>query len=299
MCKSMNKRDRPFASGSTNRSRPKKKFDYEAFNDRRAMSPIQERWNAITMLPALMYGVYFVLAGCWLSPEHVEIARQSNDLTPNSNFWIDWANKMFGGSQDTIMNETSGCINIPWLPHFHALPPWPVLAGAIGIVVHAPFSIMYHWVYATNLHPRARIGHWSRRLDHSFIHFASACMAYATSGSVDYALINVAYNLDCAYKQFEEKVRPRRNQTRTSISILLYISPVLLRRDYVDFAQLVLIFSISGWFFITYPIGGWSHSMFHLAIAFLPYIIMNSATKLEASQEQIEFAAQCAAEKVM
>lgn len=195
--------------------------------------------------------------------------------------------------------QTFSCINIPWLPHFHALPPWPVLAGAIGIVVHAPFSIMYHWTYATKLHPRNRIGHWSRRLDHSFIHFASACMAYATSGSVDYALLNVVYNLDCAYKQFEEKVRPRRNQTRTSISILLYISPVLLRRDYVDFAQLLLIFSISGWFFIAYPIGGWSHSMFHLAIAFLPYVIMNSATKLEASQEQIEFAARCAAEKVI
>lgn len=109
MCKSMNKRIRPFA-GSTNRSpRTKKKFDYEAFNDRRAMSPIQERWNAITMLPALMYGVYFVLAGCWLSPEHVEFARQSNNLAPNSNFWMGWANKMFGGSQDNdIMTESSG-----------------------------------------------------------------------------------------------------------------------------------------------------------------------------------------------
>lgn len=186
------------------------------------------------------------------------------------------------------------CINISWLPHLHALPPLPVLAGAIGIVVHAPFSFLYHWSYATKLHPSRRIEHWSRRLDHAFIHFASACMSYATSGRVDYFLMTAAYNLDCAYRQFERRVRPRRNQIRIAISIFLYIVPVLRRGFYGDFFQLLCIFVLSGWFFIVYPIGGWSHAMFHILIAFLPHIIMVSACKLQISQQQIELATQCA-----
>jgi hypothetical protein len=119
-------------------------------------------------------------------------------------------------------------------------------------------------------------------------------MAYATSGRVDYFLLNAAYNLDCAYRQFEERVRPRRNQIRIAISILLYILPVLSRGYYGDFAKLVSIFTMSGWFFITYPIGGWSHAMFHVIIAFLPHVIMMSACKLPISQQQIELAARCA-----
>lgn len=153
---------------------------------------------------------------------------------------------------------------------------------------------MYHWSYATKLPPSKRLEHWSRRLDHAFIHFASACMAYATSGRTDYLLLNAIYNLDCAYRQFEVKVRPRRNQIRIAISIFLYILPVLCRGYFEDFAKLVLIFTLSGWFFVTYPIGGWSHAMFHVIIAFLPHVIMNSACKLHVSQQQIELAAQCA-----
>ena len=34
--------------------------------------------------------------------------------------------------------------------------------------------------------------------------------------------------------------------------------------------------------------------MFHIIIAFLPHVIMNSACKLQISQQQIELAAQCA-----
>lgn len=74
-----------------------KKFDYEAFNDRRVMSPLQERWNAITMLPAMFYGIYFVLAGCWLT-SHMEIAR-GNENSNSQYFsyvsadgsWVVWA----------------------------------------------------------------------------------------------------------------------------------------------------------------------------------------------------------------
>ena len=119
-------------------------------------------------------------------------------------------------------------------------------------------------------------------------------MAYATSGRMDYFAFNAMYNLDCAYRQFDEKVRPRQNQIRIATSILLYILPVLCRGYYTEFAQLILIFTLGAWFFLAYPIGGWSHSMFHVVIAFLPHVIMVSACKLHCSQQQLAFAAQCA-----
>ena len=82
-----------------------KKFDYEAFNDRRVMSPLQERWNALTMLPAMFYGVYFVLAGCWLT-SHIENVRNDesgnsqifNDVSAMSS-WVVWASHLFRGRE--------------------------------------------------------------------------------------------------------------------------------------------------------------------------------------------------------
>ncbi|KAL7475478.1 hypothetical protein ACHAW6_001391 [Cyclotella cf. meneghiniana] len=265
-------------------------FDFQAYNEKRVMTPLQERLNAMTMLPVMVYVIYFVISGCWASQS---VGGQGFDnLAEESGDWTALASYVFWDDQRFVAN--TGCINISWLPHLHALPPLPVLAGAVGMVVHAPFSFLYHWSYATKLHPSKRIEHWSRRLDHAFIHFASACLSYATSGRVDYFLVTAAYNLDCAYRQFERRVRPRRNQTRIAISIFLFITPVLRRGFYSEFIQLFCIFVLSGWFFIVYPIGGWSHAMFHVVIAFLPHVIMASACKLQISQHQIELATQCA-----
>mmetsp|Transcript_11097 Transcript_11097/g.24445 ORF Transcript_11097/g.24445 Transcript_11097/m.24445 type:complete len:429 (+) Transcript_11097:144-1430(+) len=271
--------------------------------DKRAMSPLQERVNAITILPNVFYCIYFVVAGCWLTADVIEMVRQSDvgssggeerdivgGVMEGESEWTDMARNVFG---DEGRAENTGCINIPMLPHFHALPPLPVLAGAIGIVAHGPFSFLYHWTYATKLHPAKRIDHWSRRLDHAFIHFASLCMSFATSGRLDYFLLCAAFNLDSAIRQFEPRVRPRRNQMRTTLSILLYILPVC-RHNFEIFLQLVVIFGLCGWLFGAYPIGGWSHAMFHVVVAFMPHLIMISASQLPASQHQIVVAAQCA-----
>jgi hypothetical protein len=139
-----------------------------------------------------------------------------------------------------------------------------------------------------------RIPHWSRRLDHSFIHFASACASYGTSGSVVYFLLNVVFNLDCAIKQFETKICPKRNVRNVGLSIAWYILPVLLHGHYILFGQFLLMFILAGWSFSKYPIGGWSHSLFHLFLAFLPYLMFMEAVQLDSSRDQIIFAAQCA-----
>jgi hypothetical protein len=84
-------------------------------------------------------------------------------------------------------------------------------------------------------------------LDHSFIHFASACAAYATSGRVDFFLLNAAFNMDCAYRQFEEKVRPKRNLNRIATSVFLYLLPVLIYKQYFLFFQFFVMFATGGW----------------------------------------------------
>jgi hypothetical protein len=133
------------------------------------------------------------------------------------------------------------------LPHLMAVPPLPVVAAAVGTRVHSPVSIIYHWFYATSIEPYYRVKHWSRRLDHAFIHFLSACAAYAMSGRVDFFLLNAAFNMDCAYRHFEEKVCPRRNLYRVALSISLSVLPVLMRQAYFLLFQFVAMFAVTGW----------------------------------------------------
>lgn len=195
---------------------------------------------------------------------------------------------------DTSFND-SQCISWSWMPHLHTLPPLPPLAAAIGILCHAPFSMIYHWKYAHRLPPGlARTTHWSRRMDQAMIHFASACMAYATSGSWDFFLVNLLFNMDCFYRQFLTEVRPKRNQVRIGISVVAYTIPILKRGEFLTYTELFVLFAISGWLFARYPIGGWSHSVFHIVMTLVPPIIMAAALDLPASQSQLKAAAHCA-----
>jgi hypothetical protein len=60
------------------------------------------------------------------------------------------------------------------------------------------------------------------------------------------------------------------------------------------FSRCWLVLSLSAWFFIKYPVGGWSHSVFHMVVAFLPPLIMHAASTLPSSEDQLKVAAQCA-----
>ena len=227
---------RGISSGNGYSSRPpskkERRFDADAFLAERVMTPNQERFNAVTMIPGMMFSLYFILAGCWITA----CDRQDD---------ADMALEAFGN--DHGWRGSFVCMSSSELPSLMAFPPSPVVAAAVGTLVHSPISINYHWWYATSLDPSYRIKHWSRRLDHAFIHFYSACAAYATSGRVDFFLLNAAFNMDCAYRQFEEKVRPRRNLYRIASSILLSVLPVLVYRHYFLFLQIFVIFAVSGW----------------------------------------------------
>lgn len=245
------------ADTDAERQSPKKKrrtrratFDAQAYLDKRVMTPMQERFNAITMLPGMIYSLYYILAGCWWVTTAGRDQQQEHDSFASfqqgeTSDWTSMAQEAFGNEHAWI--ERIGCINSSLFPHLTALPPLPVVAAAVGILVHSPFSMLYHWKYATVIKSSQRVQHWSRRLDHAFIHFASSCAAYATSGRVDFFLLNAMFNLDCAYRQFEEKVRPRRNLSRIVTSVHLYLLPLLVYGHYALFLQFYLMFTVGGW----------------------------------------------------
>lgn len=267
-----------------------KEVDVDQYMASREMTPQQERWNAITMIPSPLYCLYFLLAGLWVSPSLVEQAKVGRQDAEEPLQVLGWS-----GLANDVIGDDNGCIH----SRFHnmpALPPLPVLAVAVGIILHAPFSFLYHYKYAHALPPGlARTTHWSRRMDQSMIHVASAFMSFATSGSWDFFVANLLYNADCVYRQFKLKVRPRRNQIRIIISFLAYTMPILRRGDFVLFGRVWTVFLVSGWLFVTYPIGGWSHAVFHLIMTLLPPLLMTAACQLPAAQYQMRLAAECAA----
>jgi hypothetical protein len=255
-----------------------KEFDVDKYMASREMTPFQERMNAVTVMPGAFYCIMFLLSGAWLNKSFVE---ENGYEMMNTN-----TGAIFDGSQ---------CLSLSGMPHLHAVPPLPLIAAATGIVLHAPFSFIYHWKFAHRLPAGfARTNHWSRRMDQAMIHFCSATMAYATSGRLDFFLVNAVFNADCIYRQFLKRVRPRRNQARIYISVVAYTIPILRRGDMVLFGQIWSLFAISGWLFSQYPIGGWSHSAFHVVMAFVPPLLMAAAVDLPASQDQLKVAAQCA-----
>jgi hypothetical protein len=252
-----------------------KELDVDKYMAKREMTPFQERMNAVTVMPGAFYCIMFVISGAWLGPSFVE--EHSTSAIAAAPF-----------------DETQ-CLTWSWMPHLHAAPPLPLVAAALGIVAHAPFSFIYHWKFAHRLPAGLpRTNHWSRRMDQVMIHFCSACMSYATSGRADFFLVNVLFNLDCMYRQFIPKVYPRRNQLRIFLSLVAYTIPLLRRGDGELFLKLWSLFAVSGWLFSQYPIGGWSHSVFHIVMAFVPPLLMTAAVELPASHSQLEVAAQCA-----
>lgn len=267
---------------------------WNAYANSREMTPFQEKINALTVIPNPIFCLFYLLAGKWLSSEAITQA-QDEILSPSTD--RDW---LAAADQFTLLSfwgpdAPRQCISHPLFPTLYAMPPLPVMAVAMGIIVHAPFSFIYHWHYTHRLPPGPpRINHWSRRMDQSFIHVCSAFMAYGTSGKWNFFWVNALFNLDCVYRQFKRRVHPRRNKIRIYISIIAYTLPILRRGETALFLKLWGILVLCAWLFAKYPIKGWSHSAFHLAAALIPPLLMQAASGLAASEESIRTAARCA-----
>jgi hypothetical protein len=59
------------------------------------------------------------------------------------------------------------------------------------------------------------------------------------------------------------------------------------------FAHCWLVLFLSGYFFIAYPLQGWSHAVFHLVICFVPPMLMQAALALPSSQPYVQTAIHC------
>jgi len=274
--------------------------DVEKYMTSRSMTATQERWNAVTVIPNPLFCFYYIWSASWLVA--VSSSSSSNDdeddaiepfLTSNLDEIPGWM-----GIWNSLLGDQDGCL--AGYPQWHsmpALPPLPVVAVALGIALHAPFSFLYHWKYAYQHGAK----HWSRRMDQAMIHICSACLSYAVTGNWNFFLLNAVYNLDCSYRLFSPHERPLRNQARIFVSFLAYTLPLLLNRggdghhhnNMHVFVQLWAVFLLSGWFFAAYPVGGWSHTVFHLVIALAPPLLLQTAAGLEASAPQLRLAAYC------
>ena len=250
----------------------------EQYANQRTMTTLQEKVNAVTILPSFFLCLHYVLAGKWVLPETVETAKE---LSSRGN------------------DGSNGCINWAYFPGIFSMPPPTVIAICLGVIVHCPWSFIYHWKYATNPNPAERLKHWSRRMDHSAIHAASICWSYSIScGSLAFLLLNLLYNADCIRCHWEEEIKPRRNQVRILDSMLLYTSPLLFMPDedgsrFVLFCKIWSYFVVAVWCFVAYPIGGWSHAAFHIVMVAVPYLLLDMAAKMEAGGEWSISAAQC------
>jgi hypothetical protein len=265
--------------------------DLEKYMSAREMTPLQERWNAITMIPPPLFCICFLLSGNWISKQM--FANAIKELEQNNDLSMDALSTSF--ENDPTCFDWS---NVPLLgrllfQYIYAMPPLPLIAITLGVVVHAPFSFLYHWKYAHVLSPAKRTDHWSRRMDQSMIHVSSALTSFGTSGYWDYFLVNVLFNADSIYRQFKAQVKPRRNQGRLGVSIIAWAVPILRRGDWDMFFAVSLTLAIGFFLFIKYPIGGWSHAAFHLTLLPLMPLILTVATNLPSSKAPLHEAARC------
>lgn len=288
--------------------RPPPPLNVEDYMTKREMTRTQERWNALTMIPTTLYCLYFLLTAQWLdnSSSSSNTAMDSATASPQENQpvlewgaqnhaenWMETIRRALYHSwfahsaTDTIFpsietENASPCWESNDHSWWHWLPPLPILAVAIGICLHAPFSFLYHWRFAHRLPATARSQHWSRRMDQSMIHVCSTCLSYAVSGSWIYLLLNTVYNADCCRRQFRPVVRPKWNQVRIFISILGYTAPLAVRGEWQVFAELWAVLFAGGYFFVTYPVGGWSHAVFHLILVAVPPLLFQTAVTIVA-----------------
>jgi hypothetical protein len=247
--------------------------------EERFMTRNQEIWNAITMLFTPLFGLYFIFSGNWITEENLVKVNES----------------LLGNKPDFLVGVEDKCISSAYFPNLHALPPWTTISVVIGFMLHSPCSIYFHLMCAFKLHTwQERLNHWSRRLDQAMIHIMGVFIVFGMSGNIRLGVIQLLFSIDSSYRLFQPGFRPRSNQIRILISIILTTLPAIMYEHYEDFTYLIVINLISTWIFVAYPFGGYSHGIFHLVIAMTNPIQLKLSTKVLSSQNAINIGATCA-----
>mmetsp|Transcript_13418 Transcript_13418/g.20152 ORF Transcript_13418/g.20152 Transcript_13418/m.20152 type:complete len:329 (-) Transcript_13418:39-1025(-) len=253
----------------------------------RQMSGTQEVWNAITMLVTPAFGLFFALSGMWVTEDTILQAKEH----------------LLGGTDDFSILEPlfegeGRCIYSTYFPNLYAMPPLTTMSIVVGYLIHSPCSIYYHLLCAFKLPPgKERLDHWSRKLDQAMIYVMSFFTCYGTSGSSQYAVVSMIFSVDSIYRLFQPVYRPKSILVRMSVAFLMPVLPAILYGYHEQAKQFFIIFAVSGWMFASYPLGGYSHGIFHLIAALSNPLQLGLSTMLSTSEEAIQIAASCAVMK--
>lgn len=236
---------------------------------KREMNSSQEIWNALTMLVAPTICLYFIFSGAWY--RHESFSEEE----------LDWS----------VNDLDEDCIEFPKM---HVMTPDTTKMIAIGYLMHSPISILYHLLCAFKLPPGAkRLDHWSRRLDQTMIHVMSAFICYGTSGSMRYFILAMVFAIDSGYRLFQPLYRPTGCLVRMTICFLLPVLPAFAFGYYVEAMKCLIIYGFTGWIFINYPFGGYSHGIFHLVAALSTPVQLHLSTKTVVGKIALVTAAKC------
>lgn len=159
----------------------------------------------------------------------------------------------------------------------------PTRLVIFSIWIHLPFSVIYHYrcAYNENMNPLTDV---SRRLDSSFIHassFGIACgTAYETLiGRLNiYLILSGIFNAYAIRLHWKQEINQERNQNLTFVSIILYVLPIILHNDIVNFTGAIVSVFPSIFCFKTYILGGYSHSIFHLGLGFFSHFLIRAVS---------------------
>lgn len=154
---------------------------------------------------------------------------------------------------------------------------WGWRAGIVflGMVLHLPFSVYYHAALSQRA-LRDAVDNVPRRLDQSFVHFASILISWAASDSPWYAMLCTLANMYFISRLWVEKGADKvERMLNVGIGTLLYGLGGLFRGDYYNFVCGALCF-LAGAAAMFAHLGGWGHSIMHVCLAGLIYHVLMS-----------------------
>lgn len=243
--------------------------------NRAIMNTKQEVMNALTMLPPVIYCLFYLFTSAWIVPSDIETVKKS----------------FVNGNKEVVDCYPLGSGVFPKL---YSWPPENLISICIGSLLCSACSFNYHLMCAFVLPPGiSRIYHWSRRLDQSMIHVMSIFWCYASTCNRLYILISIAFNMDSIYRICQKKFWPKRIISRIAIAFIIHSLPIILNETLKFNILYLLIHCTCLWLFHNYPFGKWSHTIFHLFVTTVPAMIMEASMKSERNKEPIEIAAIC------
>lgn len=173
---------------------------------------------------------------------------------------------------------------------------------ALGSWIHMPFSMMYHIQMARwqeRMHP---VDNPWRVFDQTFIHVAAAMWTFGLSGYIWYGDIVSAlcalyiywlwidyFDVSNGRPAYPGKGGAPGRRHSILMMVFVYLLPPFLRGDYINAACALGFFILSAAVFVTYPFGGYSHSIFHVLLMPYYWFILRSAAEVTSISNEPPF----------